>query len=274
MLRIRTNLPPEWDENQHWYYEPFLGGGAVLLELQPSRVVIGDTNKDLMNLYSVVRKGVDTLIELLQSDTYVNTKENYYRIRELDRSPEYGDDNTWYRAARFLYLNRTGWQGLCRYNKAGQLNMPYGHYKTVNYDFENLKAVSKYLNGVKILREKEDWQEALTSVKAGAFVYLDPPYDPLSATAKFTEYSPKGFTKADQADLKLECDRLTKLGAYVMKSNAATPFILDLYRDYKQIVFPVTRATGVKKGKKEAVGEVLIMNYVVKNYKSKLIDIS
>lgn len=167
------------------------------------------------------------------------------------------------KAARFLYLNRHGYRGLCRYNAKGEFNVPYGYYKKVDYQWDNLRAIANYLNDESntILIKHHHWQESIYAIGQGDFVYLDPPYDPLSPTSNFTGYSNHGFSRDDQKALKLAYDNISSEGAYFMQSNAATPFILDLYKEYRQVIIPVKRQINNKETKREPVNEVLIMNY-------------
>lgn len=263
MPHILANLPPQWDKYRDWYHEPFLGGGAVMLNLTPSNVIAGDINAELINMYSVIKSDLDNLQERLESKSYVNTEENYYLVRSVDRDPNYTRFSSLFKSARFLYLNRHGYWGLCRYNLDGQLNMPYGHYKEINYQWDNLRAISNYLNDElsTILIKQHHWQESMYAIAEGDFVYLDPPYDPVSPTANFVGYSSHGFSKDDQIALRVACDQISSDGAYFMQSNAATPFILELYKDYRQVIIPVKRQINNKETKRESVDEVLIMNY-------------
>jgi DNA adenine methylase len=262
MPQILANLPPQWDKTKDWYHEPFLGGGAVLLNLMPSYAIAGDINGELVNFYDVVKKQPEILRSILWAKGGFGYSEDaYYAVRDLDRDKNFKNFTEGWRAARFLYLNKHGYRGLCRYNSKGEFNIPYGNYKSVEYDFENIAAVSNYLVNSSVRIAEDHWKDALLCVGKGEFAYLDPPYDPLSPTSSFTGYTSHGFSRDDQLALKLACDQLSKDGAYFMQSNAATPFILDLYRDYKQVIIPVKRQINNKEKTRESVNEVLIMNY-------------
>ena len=265
--QLLANLPPIWNPKQNYYYEPFIGGGALLFELQPANCLIGDINGDLLNLYSQIATNVEGLIKELESDRFPNTEEDYMNIRSWDRSLRF--KNTWSEghalwAARFLYLNKAGYRGLCRYNKDGQLNMPYGNYSSIDYNFDNLRAISHFLknNMGGIIRDRPiHWEDTIFSAEKGDFIYFDPPYDPASETSSFTAYSKCEFGRAEQIELKEATDSLTQKGVYVMQSNSATPFILDLYKDYPQVIVEAHRAINNKKISREKVLEVIIKNY-------------
>ena len=184
------------------YYEPFVGGGAVLFYLQPDNALINDINPELMNLYRVIKDNIDDLIKDLKK--HKNEVGYYYEIRELDRNAEiYNRLTPVEKASRIIYLNKTCYNGLFRVNRAGEFNTPFGHYKNPNIVNETvLKAVNNYFNKANILFYCTDFEEVLYKVKKGDFVYLDPPYDPVSNTASFTGYDKGGFDRNEQIRLK------------------------------------------------------------------------
>lgn len=243
------------------YYEPFLGGGAVLFELQPKKAVVNDINKELMNIYEVIKENVDDLIEELKQ--HKNKKDYFYKIRELDRDREqYSLLTPVQRASRIIYLNKTCYNGLFRVNKSGEFNAPFGNYKNPNIVNEpTLRAVSNYFNKAKIRFACQDFEDALKWARKGAFVYLDPPYDPVSETASFTGYDKGGFDREEQIRLKKTCDKLNKKGINFLLSNSATDFIMDLYQDYRIEVIQAKRAINSKADKRGDVDEVLVMNF-------------
>lgn len=247
------------------YYEPFLGGGAMFLELQPNKAVVNDSNSELINCYKVIRDSLDELMEDLQR--HENTEAYYYDIRDWDRKKNYDSKTDVERASRIIFLNKTCYNGLFRVNSQGQFNVPFGRYKKPNIlDEAVLKAVSHYLNnnGVKILNG--DFEEALKDAKSGDFVYLDPPYHPISNTAYFTGYDVNGFNKYEQIRLKETVDDLNRRGCTVLLSNADTDFILDLYKDYRIEKIYATRAINSNPLKRGKIQEVLVMN----NYECKV----
>ena len=243
------------------YCEPFLGGGAVLFSIQPSKAIINDINEDLMLVYEVIRDDVEGLIKSLEQ--YENTSEYFYKIRDIDRDKEfYHSMSKVERASRLIYLNKTCFNGLFRVNSSGEFNSPFGYYKNPNIvNAPVLRAVNKYFNANKIQIYNEDFEETLKRVNKGGFVYLDPPYDPVSDTANFTGYNKGGFNRKEQERLKECCDELTRRGVKFMLSNSATAFIKELYRDYDITIVTAKRAINSNASKRGAVEEVLIRNY-------------
>lgn len=254
---IRQHIPAYYDR----YYEPFLGSGAVLFDLQPPRFLVSDANGELINLYGIVKSQPKALLR--EVTRHRNTKCHYHAVREIDRHPtRFSKLSDLQRAARTLYLNRTGYQGLYRVNRQGQFNTPYG-YRTGSAlpKPDTLLAASRYLNSPGGCVENADFERALAKAHSGSFVYFDPPYDPLSATAHFTAYTPGGFSADDQRRLKRLCDALHQRGCRFLLSNAATPFILDLYQGYAAEVLTVRRSINAAKAGQRQVQELLIRNY-------------
>lgn len=246
------------------YFEPFVGGGAVLFELQPNQAIINDINKELMNLYSVIQNNVYELIDILSNQNeYSNTSECYYKIRELDREPQkYNKLTGIERAARILYLNKTCYNGLYRVNSMGEFNSPFGSYKNPNIINEIiLKAVSKYFNEAKIKFLSEDFEKATKTAKKGDFIYFDPPYAPISKTSNFTGYNESGFGESEQIRLKNLCDSLNKKGIKFLLSNSDCEFIRELYKNYNIIIIQAKRSINSNGNNRGAINEVLIRNY-------------
>lgn len=256
LLDIRKNIPQKIGQ----YFEPFVGGGAVLFHLQPKKAVINDVNSELINLYKVIRDSPCELIEDLKK--HRNEKDYYYKVRALDRDVEvFSRLSDVERASRIIFLNKTCFNGLFRVNNSGEFNSPFGKYKKPNIINETtLKAVSNYLskNNVEILNL--DFEEALTPVKKGDFIYLDPPYDPVSSSANFTGYSKGGFNRKEQKRLKATCDALNKKGAKFLLSNSSTPFIHELYKNYEIIHVKAKRMINSKANSRGDVAELLIKN--------------
>ena len=243
------------------YYEPFIGGGAVLFELQPKKAVINDVNSELINLYNVIKDDVELLIEDLRK--HENTSEYFYRIREMDRDRElYEKLSNIEKASRIVYLNKTCFNGLFRVNKSGEFNSPFGKYKNPNIvDEVTLRAVSKYFNKADIKILNSDFEQSLKGIRRGSCVYLDPPYDPVSSSANFTGYDKGGFNRDEQIRLKKLCDKLDKKGVKFLLSNSATDFIKDLYKDYNIKVVKAKRAINSNGNARGEVDEVLVRNY-------------
>ncbi len=246
------------------YCEPFLGGGAVLFARQPKNAIINDLNGDLMLVYEVIRDDVESLIVSLQE--HENTSEHFYKVRDLDRDKEsYKLLSKVEKASRIIYLNKTCYNGLFRVNASGEFNSPFGHYKKPNIVNEPvLRAVNKYLLSPNIQLFSEDFATTLQRVPRGGFVYLDPPYDPVSDTASFTGYNKGGFDRTEQIRLKECCDVLTQRGVKFLLSNSATAFIRELYAEYTIRTVYAKRAINSDADKRGAVQEVLIRNYGAK----------
>lgn len=246
------------------YFEPFVGGGAVLFELQPKQAVINDINRELVNLYSVIQNNVEELInKLSDSNLYSNTSECYYRIRELDREPkEYNKLTGIDKAARVLYLNKTCYNGLYRVNSMGEFNSPFGSYKNPNIVNEiTLRAVNKYFNDANIKFLNTDFEKAVKNAKKEDFVYFDPPYAPISKTSNFTGYNESGFGETEQIRLKKLCDKLNEKGVKFLLSNSDCEFIRNLYKDYNIVTIRAKRTINSNGNNRGAISEVLIRNY-------------
>lgn len=257
---IKKYLP----ESFTTYYEPFVGGGALLMELQPKKAVVSDLNKELIDLYKVVKFNVDDLIdELSNEEKYANTAEKYYALRALDRKiEEYNRLSNIQKAARVIYLNKTCYNGLYRVNSAGEFNSPFGSYKNpCILNKPTLKAVSNYFNTADITFKNEDFASALKGIKKGAFVYFDPPYAPISSTSNFTGYNESGFGIEEQIRLKELCDKLTEKNVKFLLSNSDCEFIRDLYKAYEIIEVKAKRSVNSKADSRGEIGEVLIRNY-------------
>lgn len=257
---LQENLPKEYKNSLNFYYEPFLGAGAFFFALQPNKAIINDINTELINCYRVIKDSVDELIDELRKHKY--EKNHFYAIREWDRNKDYQEKTPGQRAARTIFLNKTCFNGLHRVNSKGQFNVPFGKYKNpLISDKNNLLDVNQYLNNNEIVILNLDFQEAVKDAQKGDFIYFDPPYDPASKTSNFTSYDKMGFGRKEQIRLKKTFDDLDSRGCYVLLSNAYNDFIVDLYKDYKQIQVMANRAINSKAGKRGKVKEILVKNY-------------
>ncbi len=243
------------------YCEPFIGGGALLFDLQPKKAFVNDINSNLILVYTVIRDNVNELIAALES--FENTSDKFYEVRDWDRNKEfYSQLSDVMRAARIIYLNKTCYNGLYRVNNAGEFNSPFGHYKKPNIvNAPVLRAVSAYFNSAEIHFSATDYSEVLKKVRKGTFVYLDPPYDPISDTANFTGYSRGGFTRDDQIKLRECCDQLNSKGVKFMLSNSATDFIREQYAAYNITTVQAKRAINSVGSRRGDVDEVVVRNY-------------
>lgn len=258
MPSIVEHLPQ--NINDYKYIEPFIGGGAVLFNLQPKNAIINDFNEELINVYQVIKNNLDELIEDLKK--HKNEADYFYSIRSLDRNDEFKKLTTVQRASRIIFLNKTCFNGLYRVNNAGEFNSPFGRYKNPNIVNEpTLKAVNKFLNNNNIEINSGDYSEILKQADKKCFVYLDPPYHPISESSNFTGYVQGGWNIYDQIDLKTACDELHKRGVKFLLSNSSADFIKDLYKDYKITIVKANRAINSNGADRGEVDEVLIRNY-------------
>lgn len=243
------------------YCEPFVGGGALLFDLQPKTAYVNDINHDLICVYNVIKNDVEALITVLQD--FKNEADYFYAVRDWDRDKaRYSSLSDVQKAARVLYLNKTCYNGLFRVNNAGEFNSPFGSYRNPNIvNIPTLRAVSSYLNTATVHLTSVDYADVLKSLPTGTFVYLDPPYDPVSDTASFTGYSKRGFTRDDQIRLRECCDDLHKRGLKFILSNSATDFIKEQYAAYHITIVQAKRAVNSDSRKRGEIDEVVVRNY-------------
>lgn len=258
LTEIQNAMPPK--KSYSTYYEPFVGGGAVLFHNQPKKAVINDYNADLINAYEVIKNNVDELIDSLKK--HENTEDYFYKQRELDRQPDFNLLTEVEKASRLIYLNKTCFNGLYRVNSQGFFNTPYGRYKNPNIVNEHvLRALNTYFSKNNIIFRNGDFEDAVKNIRKGAFVYFDPPYAPISTTSNYTGYTLAGFNEADQIRLKKLCDKLDKQGVKWLLSNSKVDFITELYKDYDIQIVNAKRNVNSVASKRGEVEEVLIKNY-------------
>lgn len=250
---IRRRMP----ESFAGYHEPFLGGGAVFFDVRPPRARLTDLNADLIDCYRAVRDDVEGLIaELTRLAGAGVDRESFHRVRDLDPAglPPVA------RAARLIYLNKTCYNGLYRVNRAGRFNVPFGRYKNPTVcDPDNLRACAAALAGQSL--EVAPFEQVLSHAAAGDFVYFDPPYQPLSATANFTSYGADGFDEDQQFKLAQTFVKLDRLGCRVMLSNSDSELIHQLYRKYRIERVAARRAINSNPGRRGPVYEVVVRNF-------------
>jgi len=257
--KLKKYVPNEYNN----YYEPFVGGGALLFELTPKRAVINDSNKELMNVYEILAdyELFIKMCKVLNTHERRHNEEYYYKIRDLDRDiKKFSKLTNYERAARTIYLNKSCFNGLYRVNKKGYFNVPFNKKDKVStYDAENLLLIHTYFinNDIKIL--SSDFEEVLENCQENDFVYFDPPYDTLNNS--FTSYTEEGFDKSSQERLAKVFKELDKKGVKVMLSNHNTDFIKELYNGYKFHVITAKRNINSKGNKRGSVEEVIITNY-------------
>lgn len=259
-FRLLDLYPPEkFDVKTASYFEPFVGGGAVFFDLLPRKAFLSDLNSELVTTYNVIKNNVEKLILALNMHEY--DKEYYLKIRAQNQK-QLSDIEI---AARFIYLNRTCFNGMYRVNSKGGFNVPFGKYTNPQIcDEQNLRRVSKALADVEI--RHEDYKEVLKKATKGDFVYFDPPYYPVSKTASFTSYTAESFLDKEQTELRDTFLELSNRGCYVMLSNSDTPFINDIYSEILDKGIKITkvnagRAINSKASGRGKITEVLITNY-------------
>lgn len=235
------------------YHEPFVGGGALFFAVQPKRAILSDQNPELANAYQSVRDDAYGVLDVLAQHVY--DRPHFTKVRALDPltlTPAA-------RAARFIYLNKTCFNGLWRVNRAGRFNVPIGRYKNPAFnDPSTLIRASNALKGVQI--SNAPFEESLQRTAPGDFVYLDPPYDPVSPTANFASYTAGGFRWEDQQRLAAECAALNRRGVRFLLSNSSTPRIRELYRTFEQRLVRAPRHINCKPGARGHVDELLVFN--------------
>lgn len=235
------------------YYEPFLGGGSVLLTLHPKSAIVGDRNDWLLDTYFAIRADHAKVANIL--DGLTNTREEFERIREI--RPESLDSCR--RAAHLIYLNKTCFRGLFRVNKKGMFNVPYGAYDRRYYDPDNLEAVSRCLQTVEM--RYGDFELCLADVSADDFVYLDPPYFKQGGFSDFDRYTKFKFKENDQIRLAAVCRELDRRGVRWAVSNSDTPFIRKLFDGFHLHDIVNRREINLNSQERD-INELLILNYI------------
>lgn len=263
------------------YYEPFIGSGAVFFDLvqryQFGNAVLSDVNADLVLTYQVVQSQVYKLIDMLNTHSnrylalgkparsdYFYAQRALFNEQRVQKNVYRYTDKQVNRAAQFIFLNRTCFNGLFRVNSKGAFNTPLGEYAQPSIcDAENLEAASKLLSNA-IIR-KAGFAEVLETAKTGGFVYFDPPYRPLTVTANFTAYSKSAFTDKHQEELAGICRKLDKKQVSFMLSNSDTGdgFFDNLYRGFNIQRIPARRLINADASKRGTINEVVITNYAV-----------
>jgi DNA adenine methylase len=242
----------------HRYFEPFLGGAAMFFRLGPAAAVLSDTNEDLIGTYRAVRDDVEGVIRALGKHRAKHCETYYYDVRDRwnDRRASMTPAD---RAACFIYLNKTCFNGLWRVNRRGSFNVPAGRYENPTIlDPAGLRASSEALCSA--LLEVASFESVLDDAKSGDFVYFDPPYDPVSVTSNFTSYTADSFGPEDQAKLAATFRELSSRGCAVMLSNSDTPLVRKLYAGFHVDRVMCARAINSKADARGAVAEVIVTN--------------
>jgi DNA adenine methylase len=255
--QLLSQMEPFFPSEYRTYFEPFLGGGAVFFSLRPERAILSDSNPDLINAFVVARDDPKGFMAAVDQHFSRRTEESYfYQVRSQDPTLLSSVE----RAARTVFLNKTCFNGLYRVNSEGRFNVPWGGYKHPTlYERENVLAASVALHGTKIILS--DYRKVCPRAKTGDFVYLDPPYHPLSETSQFTSYTKEDFGNKEQRQLAAVCRGLDKRGVLFMLSNSATPLVRSLYEGFHFETLRAKRAINSKGTGRGAIDELIVMNY-------------
>jgi DNA adenine methylase len=251
---LLPQLLPLFPKNFDRYFEPFMGGGAVFFSLGfTGKSYLNDLNSELIDLYETVRDKPTQLMRELDTLAQKYSEEFYYQLRA-----EYPESKL-ARAARTVFLNKSGFNGLYRQNSKGYFNVPFGKREKCPalYDKENLLNASASLQHTKL--QSLDFEEILDAAKNGDFVYCDPPYEPLSRTSSFNAYQGGGFSQAEQRRLKEACIRAQNRGASIVISNSSAEFIKELYSDCEVISISARRAINSKGESRGKIEELAIL---------------
>nr|WP_321352362.1 DNA adenine methylase [uncultured Methanoregula sp.] len=260
LQEINARLPHGWNT----YFEPFVGGGALLASLanqnRISRAVISDLNEELINLYLVVKNRPEHLIEELARDELSNDEESYRQLRQEFNNLTGSDKKPIRRAALLVYLNKHGYNGLWRVNRKGEFNVPFGrHAKKSLPGDASIRKFHAMLRQVTVLHA--DFEKTVKTAKREDFVYFDPPYHPVSKTANFTDYHASGFRFADQERLAKTFQRLSDKGVHVMLSNSKVPEIEELYQDFSIATVPAKRYINCNGERRSGTLEIIVTSY-------------
>lgn len=248
-------LPP--DVENRTYRESFLGGGSFFFALNPKMAFLSDLNEHLIMVYEYVRDYPDLVYEYLCEHRKNNCAQYYYKIRDLYNKNRNRASPT--QAARFIYLNKTCYNGVYRVNSKGLFNVPYGRYDTTSIpSHEHLKEVSRVLQSKEVFFAS--FEKALEHASKGDFIYLDPPYPPRNGTSCFNHYTCDKFSTKHQEKLADMVRQLDKAGSFIMVSNGNDKKILELYDGFNVHTLSVTRFITCKK-KRDKVKELVITNY-------------
>jgi DNA adenine methylase len=235
------------------YHEPFVGGGALFFAVRPRRAVLADNNAELIHCYQQVRDEVYAVLDALARHVY--QRPHFEAVRALDPLRLEPAE----RAARFVYLNKTCFNGLWRVNRAGRFNVPFGRYKKPHFNNPAaLICASQALRGIELLHAP--FEEALQRARPGDFVYLDPPYDPVSPTASFASYTANGFNWEDQKRLAHACIALNRRGVRFLLSNSSTDRVRELYTGFEQRTVRAPRFINSRAEGRGRVDELLVFN--------------
>lgn len=258
--KLKANLPEKFNN----YFEPFIGGGALLFDLAPKNATINDVNQELLAIYTCLKDDelYRLMLEELDKHEKNHSEEYYYQVREWDRDPRFELEPLWKRAARAIYLNKSCFNGLYRVNAKGYFNVPSAKKEhVVTYSKANMEEIHEYFKDDNVTILSGDFVEATRNAHEGDFVYFDPPYDNWEDKESFTAYSKFDFNKDDQRRLADCFKDLTNRGVKCMLSNHNTAFINELYNGFNIQVIKAKRMINANAAGRGAVEEVIITNY-------------
>jgi len=256
--RLEAHLPEAYEH----YFEPFIGGGALFLDVQPGKAIINDTNEQLLNVYRQLKADPEAVIAAVNVlDNEPCDKERYYAVRDQYNEKIKAQELDASCAALMIWINKHCFNGLYRVNSKGLFNVPYNNkVGGVSIDADNLRNIGVYLQQSNVEIRQGDFEVACDDVSSGDFVYFDSPYVPVSETANFTDYTKDGFLLEDHKRLAALFRRLDALGAKLMLSNHDVPLVHEMYEGFNIESFEVRRAINSDASKR--VGkEVIITNY-------------
>lgn len=264
--RITKYLLPLIPKEYGTYHEPFVGGGALFLTLQPKKAVINDSCRPLINCYEQIRKNPDKLCDEIThyERAYPDTQEQYNFLKAcFNNGVKFGefDEDC---AALMLVLNRRCFNGLYRTNGRGEFNTSWGrvsHGKTDQVNLTNIMALSEYFNKADIRFTCKDFGEICWDIQEGDFVFFDSPYVPMSETANFTGYTGKGFGMNEHQKLAVIYKYVSRIGAKAILTNNDTELVREWYRDYRIMPINTLRSINCKGNKRRTGKEVIVVNY-------------
>ncbi len=258
--KLKANLPEKFNN----YFEPFIGGGALLFDLAPKNATINDVNQELLAIYTCLKDDelYRLMLEELDKHEKYHSEEYYYQVREWDRDPRFELEPLWKRAARAIYLNKSCFNGLYRVNAKGYFNVPSAKKEhVVTYSKANMEEIHEYFKDDNVTILSGDFVEATRNAHEGDFVYFDPPYDSWEDKESFTAYSKFDFNKDDQRRLADCFKDLTNRGVKCMLSNHNTAYINELYNGFNIQIIKAKRMINANAAGRGAVEEVIITNY-------------
>ncbi|HUH78749.1 MAG TPA: DNA adenine methylase [Methanoregula sp.] len=260
LKRLNGRLPQSWGT----YFEPFVGGGALLVDLHNQgkikTAVISDLNSELINFYRVVQRKPEELIEELKDPLFQNTPESFREVKAGFNEIIGTNKNAVRRAAFLIYLNKHGFNGLWRVNSRGKYNVPFGSHAKRNIPSDqSILNFHAMLSRVTILNK--DFEAVVKNARKNDLVYFDPPYQPISKTARFTGYNPDGFKFEDQERLAKVFGRLSDRGVLVMLSNSRIQVIEDLYEGFTIREVEAKRFINCNGQRRKGIFEIIVTNY-------------